>query len=173
MLRDPRVSRIPKSETISTHVETQYCRERFFNTRVLHFGILRHADYDGDDEAKWLFRTLKDIDNSVFLWIEKELLKHDTSPRALYYYERIYLCLCNNIVIDLFSSGRILEGYSNIEDERCTVVKRTMTTYLNCMYRARIAALQVVVGLRPLLGRDVATLIGKFVYSTRDLEWTN
>jgi len=170
---DHRVSRIPKSEDISTNVRTQYCRERLFDTCALHFGILWQADYDGDDEAKWLFHTFKNINNSILMWIEKELLKHDTSPRALYYCERAYLRLCNNNVIDPFASGRILEGYSNIEDDRCAVARNTMATYLNCSHRARIAALQVVIGLRPLLGRDVATLIGKLVYSTRDSEWSN
>jgi hypothetical protein len=36
--------------------------------------------------------------------------------------------------------------------------------------RARRSSLQVVAALKPFLGRDVATMIGKMVYKTRETE---
>jgi hypothetical protein len=169
---DPRVSRIPKSETISTHVEMQYCRNRLFDLHFLGPHELSAAVADNDDdEAKWLLRTLKHVRDGYapLKWIEKKLLGYDKSSRAKYYCERSRMWLQD---FDAFTSGRILEEYSNIRDEHDSEAIETMNFYLDCSYAARLAALQVVVGLRPLLGRDVATLIGKLVYSTRSADWS-
>lgn len=70
----------------------------------------------------------------------------------------------------LYALGRELEGYDqfwdhgNVPHERYL---RCIDVYLTVMHRARQAALQTVTGLGRFVGRDVAKLIGKMVYDTR------
>jgi hypothetical protein len=71
----------------------------------------------------------------------------------------------------LYAVGRELEGYEQFWDtdkHPHGVYLPCIDVYLTVMHRARQAALQAVTGLRQYLGgRDVARLIGKIVYGTR------
>jgi hypothetical protein len=80
---------------------------------------------------------------------------------------------CANDLAVLCAAGRELEGYDQLWDAD----KHPHDSYLQCIdvhltvtHRARRAALQAVTGLRQYLGRDVARLIGKMVYDTRQTE---
>lgn len=71
----------------------------------------------------------------------------------------------------MFKVGRELEGYASIwrkGRELDPVYIQCIEFYLNSIHRARRAALQTVVGLRPILGRDVACMIGKMIYGIRN-----
>jgi len=70
--------------------------------------------------------------------------------------------------------GRDLDGFDDFWDGTRSIHKRDewlnecIELYLTHSHSARRAALQTVVALRPLLGRDVARMIGKLVYLVRD-----
>jgi hypothetical protein len=72
-----------------------------------------------------------------------------------------------------FYAGRELEGYRRLwkdgGERPSKVWRRCIYVYQSVTERARRAALQTVVAIRPLCGgsRDVARLIGKAVYKTR------
>jgi hypothetical protein len=67
--------------------------------------------------------------------------------------------------------GRDLDGFNDFWDRtrkiRKTWLIECIEIYLTHSHSARRAALQTVVALRPLLGLDVARMIGKLVYGTR------
>lgn len=70
-----------------------------------------------------------------------------------------------------FIIGRELEGYEQLWGSYWKPKKEylgSIELYLDITHRARRAALQTTVGLRMRLGRDVARLIGKMVYESRD-----
>ena len=70
----------------------------------------------------------------------------------------------------VYVTGRELEGYERFWDKRNYLDNsylHCIDVYLTVMHRARQAALQTVTGLRRFVGRDVARLIGKMVYNTR------
>ena len=70
-----------------------------------------------------------------------------------------------------FNMGSELEGYEQFWDLHVPLPYGKCTElYLLILHRARRAALQMVVGLRRECGfpRDVAVLIGKYVYRTRE-----
>ena len=69
--------------------------------------------------------------------------------------------------------GREIQGHEEINSSRLFPVSfdSCIEYYLNCSHRARRSALFTTFALRKLLGRDVARMIGKFVYSTRGEEW--
>jgi hypothetical protein len=66
--------------------------------------------------------------------------------------------------------GKHLEGYYEIWGHKIHTpwLKECIELYLTRSHFARRAALQTVVALTPLLGRDVARIIGKLVYSARE-----
>lgn len=67
----------------------------------------------------------------------------------------------------MYVAGRELEGYSVIWNNEKTpkeVWLQCIEVYLDEMHRARRAALQTTFGLRRILGRDVAGMIGKMIY---------
>ena len=72
---------------------------------------------------------------------------------------------------DRFIIGQELEGYNQFWDSNrvigLTYLNGCIELYLTHLHYARRAALQTVVALRTLLGRDVAQIIGKLVYATR------
>jgi TPR repeat protein len=75
----------------------------------------------------------------------------------------------NNLAV-MYVAGRELEGYDQFWDadrHPHGLYLRCIDVYLTIMHRARRAALQVVLGLRRYVGRDIARLIGQMVYSTR------
>jgi hypothetical protein len=81
-------------------------------------------------------------------------------------------CLLFKTAQQFFYAGRELEGYRRLWNDKV----HPSSTWLHCIFvyqrvtdKARRAALQTIVALRPLCGgsRDVARLIGKAVYKTR------
>jgi hypothetical protein len=81
----------------------------------------------------------------------------------------VHMERCKWTLLCYYTLGRTLEGFYDIWgkplDDRCTI-----NLYLTVSHRARQAALQTVSALRQMLGRDVAQLIGKLVYSTRETD---
>jgi hypothetical protein len=70
----------------------------------------------------------------------------------------------------VYAAGRELEGYEQFWDTDShphDVYLHCIDAYLTIMHSARQAALQTIAGLKQYLGRDVARLIGKMVYDTR------
>lgn len=80
--------------------------------------------------------------------------------------------MVNSKDIDVvYVTGRELEGYEQFWDKYNYLDEsylRCIDVYLTVMHRARQAALQTVTGLGRFVGRDVARLIGKMVYNTRE-----
>ena len=73
-------------------------------------------------------------------------------------------------VQEKFVMGRELEGYEAFWGPHHGLHKRyqkCIRIYLDITERARRAALQTTFGLREILGRDVARMIGRMVYETR------
>lgn len=77
-----------------------------------------------------------------------------------------------------FMAGRELEGYSDFWGDTWhpnVEFIYFIRIYCTIIHRSRRAALQLIVGLRPILGRDVSGMIGKMVYETRNdsVVWWN
>ena len=73
----------------------------------------------------------------------------------------------------LYVAGKEMEGYECLwpPDQRANLEHQLVIDfYLDLSHRARRAALQTVVALRPLLGHDVARMIARHVYATRELD---
>lgn len=71
---------------------------------------------------------------------------------------------------DPYLIGRELEGYEQFWDPVYypnNEYQDCIQLYLDTIHLARRAALQMTFGLRPILGRDVAQMIGKMVYEMR------
>lgn len=66
----------------------------------------------------------------------------------------------------MFTVGRELDGHYLIRLEK--KYGRCIYVYLEIMHRARRAALQATVVLKNYIGIDVARLIGKMIYETRN-----
>lgn len=67
----------------------------------------------------------------------------------------------------LYVAGRELQDYDKLWPTKQDSVDRCIRMYQDVTSKARRAALYTVMCLRGILGRDVARLIGKYVYQTR------
>lgn len=71
---------------------------------------------------------------------------------------------------EAYAIGRELEGYEQLWQTGWLIRPQDevfVRTYVQAMHLARQAALQGLVGLRPMLGRDVAVSIARLVYASR------
>lgn len=66
----------------------------------------------------------------------------------------------------MFLVGRELEGFQRLWTRACHHYTDCVQLYLDTIHRTRRAALQTIAGLRPILGRDVARMIGRMVFFT-------
>jgi len=78
-------------------------------------------------------------------------------------------------VDETYVIGREVEGYKQIypDTEYANAIKYCIYYYLTCSHRARRAALQITCSFRARVGKDVARLIGQWVYRTRGPEWSD
>lgn len=71
--------------------------------------------------------------------------------------------------------GKEMEGYEELWEPGVHPhpnYLKAIQLYLKVKSEARRAALQAIFGLRPVLGRDVAIMIGKMVYALRGDHWS-
>ena len=81
-------------------------------------------------------------------------------------YQRSFSCPPSAV----YAFGRELHGYEQLWDDNVRIIpefQEHVNFYATVTERARRAALQTTFGLREILGRDVARMIGRMVYETR------
>ena len=141
-------------------------------------------------ELHAIYRTHKDF-NTLYLLAKKaypfaisaivatysELLSQNEYPMfvgrlILLNGDKLTMCTFSNITqrfwfgreIGLYPQYWVEGHFPRRESMDCISIYETISN------RARRSSLQVVAALKPFLGRDVATMIGKMVYKTRETE---
>lgn len=145
-------------------------------------GLYRYSNYQA---AKGAFDTLLRSANlgNIFAMgrLASQKLAHLLSPIEIQtFFARQICCSGYNKFLIVneqkheefkFVIGRELEGYEEFWEKGTHPIdfhKRCIKFYLDQIQRMRRAALQTVFGLRRILGRDVAVMIGKMVYESRN-----